>query len=80
VVNFGLRTGTQMFEAGKNFGKKLIKGKTLDMDSKPEQIGLPQLRWANLFEKLNSFTKEMGYVTFDLETLVLTEVLKSSEP
>ena len=35
MVNFGLRTGTQMFEAGKNFGKKLINlGKNIELVSR----------------------------------------------
>lgn len=77
VVNFGLKTGTQMLEAGKNFGKGLIKR---DVEQKEQSV----FKWAALYEKLFAFTNELGYTKeatpFDLESLVLTEVLKSSEP
>ena len=75
VVNFGLRTGATFFEKGKS----LIKRPTESQETAKEK----EFKWAALYRNVAAFASELGYSNlpeFDLESIVMREVLTSGEP
>ena len=68
-----------------DMGKNLIKRPAqLESDQKNSLV---QFKWAQLYKNLFEFANELGYIkqkhlgiTFDLDALVMNEVLKISEP
>lgn len=75
VVNFGLRTGATFLEKGKS----LIKRPAENQEAAKEK----EFKWAVLYRNVAALASELGYSNlpeFDLENIVMREVLTSGEP
>lgn len=69
-----------------DMGKNLIKRPTNTAES-DQKNSLVKFKWVNLYKHLFEFADELGYIklkhlglSFDLDALVMNEVLKISEP